>query len=136
MYIKKVVVDRSNIDGKGVFAVDDIQKDEIVWIFKNGYDISQSDDEFQKLSEEEKSHLAHTAYFSNWSGLWVYPPIGDVAEYTNHSTNNNLTVKFDPKISTEPIFIANRLIKAGEELTNNYHEFDAITREQKPKWSL
>lgn len=135
MYIKKVTVDKSNIDGRGVFAGEDITKDEIVWIFKKGYDVSKSDEEFQKLPESEKLHLSHTAYLSPWSGMWVYPPFGDAAEYTNHSTKNNLTVKFDPEISLEPIFIANRKIDAGEELTNNYYDFDEITRKQKPGWT-
>ena len=135
MYIKKIKVDKSHINGKGVFADEEIQQNEIVWIFKNGYDVRKGDEEFQKLPESERQHLSHTAYFSPWSGMWVYAPIGDAAEFTNHSATNNLSVKFDNEISSEPFFVTNRYINQGEELTNNYYEFDEITRKQKPDWA-
>ena len=135
MYIKKVKIGTSEIDGNGVFALEDISKNEIVWVFKDGFDISMTDKMFQQLPGIESEHLSHTAYLSPWSGNWVYPPIGDAAEYTNHSNNNNLVVKYDVTISVEPVFISKRDIKSGEELTNNYHEFDEITRKQKPDWA-
>jgi len=135
MYIKQVKIDKSEIDGRGVFSLERIPKGEIVWILKDGYDVMKTDEEFQLLSEAEKEHLAHTAYLSPWSGKWIYPPIGDVAEYTNHSSNNNLNAVYDPAISPEPVFITNREIEIGDELTNNYHEFDEITKTQKPEWA-
>ena len=135
MYIKKVKVDESQIDGKGVFAQETIKEGEVVWIFKDGYDNKKTNEEFQQLAESEKRHLSHTAYLSPWSKMWVYPPYGDAAEYTNHSIDNNLGVVYDPAVSPEPIFIADRDIEIGEELTNNYHEFDETTKNQKPDWA-
>lgn len=135
MYIVKVKVAKSQIDGNGVFAENDIPKGEIVWIFQQDHDQRLSDTAFQNLSITEREHLSHTAYFSPWSHLWVFPPEGDAAEYTNHSDEHNLSVKFDAAISPEPYFVANREIKEGEELTNNYHEFDEITRQIKPDWA-
>jgi len=69
---------------------------------------------FQQLPEIESEHLSHTTYLSPWSENWVYPPTGDAAEYTNHSNNNNLVVKYDVTISVEPVFISRRDIKFGE----------------------
>jgi len=135
MYITKVQIAKSKIDGDGVFTEVDISKDTKVWVFKEGYDQRLTNTEFQSLSSAEKDHLSHTAYFSPWSNMWVFPPTGDPAEYTNHSSHNNLTVIFDSVVSPEPYFIANRDIAQGEELTNNYHEFDEITRQTMPEWA-
>jgi len=135
MYVVDIKVSKSPIDGEGVFTERDIPKDKIVWLFKQDHDQRLTDTEFQKLSSNKKEHLSHTAYFSPWSNLWVFPPQGDPAEYTNHSDKHNLSVIFDEDVSPEPYFIANRDITAGEELTNNYHEFDEITRKTKPDWA-
>jgi SET domain-containing protein len=45
-------------------------------------------------------------------------------------------VVVDTDISTEPFFVANRDIMAGEEITNNYHELDEAikTKEVVPDW--
>lgn len=135
MYIKRIKVANSSIDGKGVFANESISKGEIVWIFSKGHDFAITDQEFQNLPQTKKDHLQHTAYLSPWTKLWVFPPSDDPAEYTNHSTSNNLSVIFDKSVSSEPYFIANRDIKVGEELTNNYHEFDEATRSANPDWA-
>lgn len=55
-----------------------------------------------------------------------------MALYTNHSGHNNLSVKYDISISEESFFIANRDIQEGEELTNNYYEFDEAIKIKKP----
>ena len=135
MYIITTNVATSTIEGKGVFTLETIPKSKIVWLFNKSHDIRKTKEEFDKLSDREKEHLSKTAYYSSWSDLWVYPPKGDPAEFTNHSSMNNLSVAYDPSVSPEPYFIANRDIKVGEELTNNYLEFDEITRQTKPNWA-
>lgn len=136
MYIIKVKVGDSKLHGKGVFTLEPIAKGEVVWVFREGYDNRKTSEEFQEMDDDDKEHLSHTAYFSAWSKMWVYPPYGDAAEYTNHSKENNLGVTYNKNISSEPVFIANRDIEVGEELTNNYHEFDEVTKTYKPEWSL
>lgn len=135
MYKVLVNVKTSNIDGKGVFAQQDIEKDTIVWQYNAGHDHAITQAEFDAKDMVEKEYLHRVAYLSPWSNLWVYPPKGDPAEYTNHSPDNNLTVRFDEDVSSEPYFIANRDISLGDELTNNYHEFDKITQTAKPQWA-
>jgi len=132
MYVVDVEVKESNIHGMGVFAKDNIGKGTIVWQFTSGHDQRISKDEFDKLPD--KAELVHVAYLSPASGQMVYPPKGDPACYTNHSPNNNLSTVFDMSVSVEPYFIANRDIKAGEELTNNYLEFDKISQTLKDRW--
>ena len=135
MYVVDVNVSQSPIDGQGVFSKGDIPNGKIVWLFQQDHDQRLTDDEFQKLPSDKKEHLSHTAYFSPWSNLWVFPPENDPAEYTNHSDGHNLSVVFDESVSPEPYFVANRDIQSGEELTNNYHEFDEITCQTKPDWA-
>ena len=135
MYIVKVEVRDSEIDGKGVFTLQDISKGDVVWKFDLSHDQVMSPEAFSKLSENEKEKLLRVAYLSRRTKQWVYPPAGDAAEFTNHSKENNLSVMYNPDISEEPIFFANRNISSGEELTNNYNDFDDLTeRDTKPEW--
>lgn len=135
MYVVPVKVAKSEIDGSGVFADAKIAKGTIVWIYKEGHDLTLSPSEYESVSAEKKNILEKTAYLSPWSGLWVFPPENDPAQFTNHSPRNNLSVVFDSKVSSEPYFIANKDIKVGEEITNNYHEFDKITQQTEPTWA-
>lgn len=135
MYVVPVKVSKSEIDGSGVFAEASIAKESIVWVYKDGHDLSLTPDEYKLLTLNKKNILNKIAYLSPWSGLWVFPPHNDPAQFTNHSPRNNLSVVFDDKISAEPYFIANKDIEVGEELTNNYHEFDKITQLTKPVWA-
>lgn len=135
MYVVPVTVAESKIDGKGVFARFAIAKGSVAWIYKEGYDIQLTPNEYDSLPAVKKIAMDKTGYLSPWSGLWIFPPNKDPAQFTNHSLKNNLSVIYDSKVSPEPYFIANKDIEAGEELTNNYYEFDAITRQTKPTWA-
>lgn len=135
MYIVPVEVKDSSIDGKGVFTKENIKKDSIVWRFTKGHDKKMTQQQFAQLDPSKQKELQRIAYLSPTTGLWVMPPDGDTACYTNHSPNsNNLNVKVDLKISDEPIFIANRDVETGEELTNNYLEFDEKTKSKSFDW--
>lgn len=85
-----------------------------------------SQEQFARISDTHKAAIQKTGYLSPWSNMWVFPLLNDPAQYTNHKADNNLSVKFDPRVSGEPYFVANRDIAKGEELTNNYLEFDKI----------
>lgn len=124
MYLVKVLIRNSTIEGKGVFSVDNIPKGTVVWKFNSTHDQSLSSEEFDALNDAERARLYRVAYLSPSSNRWVFPPDDDPARYTNHSTANNLSVVFDSSSSDEPIFIANRDIPGGEELTVDYTEFD------------
>ncbi len=112
------------IEGKGVFSLEDIKKDSVVWKFDSTHDKSLSPSEFDKLDTESKTALLRVAYLSEKSNQYIYPPEEDPARFTNHSETNNLSVVSNESISEEPIFVANRDIKMGGELTVNYTEFD------------
>lgn len=135
MYLCKVEVRDSNIEGKGVFITESTVKGSVVWKFNSGSDKSMTQVEYTALNEESKREMEKVGYLSPSSGLWIYPSEDDVARYTNHSTlHNNLSVKFDSEISPEVFFIANRNIGEGEELIVNYLEFDEFIKNTKPDW--
>lgn len=135
MYIVSIEVKESPIDGKGVFAKEDIAKGSIVWQYTEGHDKKMTVDEFNELDKSTKKALQRIAYLSPTSGLWVRPPDNDPACYTNHDPEtSNTTVEVDSAVSDEPIFVANRNIRAGEEITNNYTEFDSNSIPEKFEW--
>ena len=137
MYLVKIIAGESKIQGRGVFAEQAIEKGEIVWKFVDGHDKTISVEEYKDLSQEEKDYLDKVAYLSATSNQYIFPPENDPALYTNHDENNhNLSVVVNLDISPEPYFIANIAIGSGEELTNNYHEFDEAikSKEVVPEW--
>jgi SET domain-containing protein len=134
MYVFKIETHKSGIEGVGVFALEKIGKNAIVWKFDPTHDKSISVDEYNLCSKEAQDELDRVAYLSPTTGRYVYPPENDPARYTNHSRQNNLTVAVNKDVSDEPYFIANRDIDIGEELTNNYLEFDDALKSSRPKW--
>jgi len=135
MYLVSVEVKRSAIDGLGVFAKYPINKGTVVWQFEASHDQVCTVDDFESLAKAKQDELKRVAYLSPTTNRWVYPPEDDPARFTNHSNENNLSVVIDPSVSEEPYFIANKNIAAGQELTNNYREFDQITQRERPKWA-
>ncbi len=135
MYLVPVEVKESSIDGKGVFAKDPITQNTIVWQYTEGHDSKMTKEDFSQLEESAKVSLVRVAYLSPTTSMYVMPPEGDPARYTNHNpSSNNISVVIDKAISDEPFFVANRNIKAGEEITNDYLEFDDNSREDRFKW--
>lgn len=135
MYTIPVEVSKSKIDGQGVFTKTNIKNGSIVWQYTNGHDRKMSIKEFDNLDENTRTKLQRIAYLSPYTNLWVIPPEDDPACFTNHDpVTHNTSVVFDEKISDEPLFVANRNINAGEEITNNYLEFDNNSVTEKFKW--
>ena len=134
MFCFKVFVNDSEIQGKGVFADEDIPKDSIVWIFKEGYDKRDGKEFVDNLSKEHKEYYEKHCYLSRVSNTWVCPPKDDPSNYVNHNRKSNLIIRFDKKISPEIFFVSNKDIKKGEEITNNYAEFDEFTKNTNPEW--
>ena len=110
----------------GVFSKEAIPKGSVVWKYDPNHDQHLTLKEYEQLSATKKAYLEKVAYLSPTSHQYIFPPENDPALYTNHdSQHHNLSAVTDLSVSTEPYFIANRDISRGEELTNNYHEFDA-----------
>lgn len=134
MYLVPVEIKKSKIEGRGVFSRLNIPKGAIVWRYKKGHDHVLSKLDFNALPQNKKNELRRVGYLSETTDRFIYPPADDPACYTNHSSNNNTAVVYDSEISEEPIFVANRDINKGEEITNDYREFDEFSRTDNHNW--
>jgi SET domain-containing protein len=100
--------------GLGLFTKEFIPKDSLVWEFIEGVDIKISQEKFDTLEEVQKE------YFYKYGWLeedGYYYSSCDLTNFINHSYNPNL------KIEGEIIY-ASIDIQEGEELFENYQEFD------------
>ena len=113
---------KSSIHGLGVFAARDIQEGEIVW--QNDFAVDVLFDPYSLLDSPFKVWVLNHAYLCEAG--WVLS--ADNGLYTNHSNDPN-TRQIDLDQDSIPILRAVRLIKAGEEITTDYKEFDESKKE-------
>jgi SET domain-containing protein len=100
--------------GLGLFTKEFIPKDSVVWEFIEGVDIKISQEKFDTLEEVQKEYF----YKYGWLEEDGYHYSScDLTNFINHSYNPNL------KIEGEIIY-ASIDIQEGEELFENYQEFD------------
>lgn len=115
----KYKLDKSPIHGIGLFADQDIKKGQLLFT-GSPLDINLPKEEFEKLDEKEKTELRWWGFFDKNVGIWHSD--FDVSKFINHSVDG--TVIQDPN-HEDTYLIAARDIKQGEELTQNYLEFES-----------
>lgn len=115
MLLVKTVLQHSVTHGMGVFAAEFIPKGTRVWEYYEGFDTRVSEEFVGSLPQPAQSTLRH--YCALWGGGYVIS--ADDARYLNHSSTPNLKTFDDPDMD-----VALRDILAGEELTEDYGEFD------------
>ena len=104
-----VIISRSEISGRGLFANRDFKKGEII-IKWNPKILTKN--QFQKLPDEEK----HFVYELAGKYLYMQPP----EKYMNHSCESNTTAKNLSDIAVHDI-------KKGEEITADYSNDGVIS---------
>ncbi|MEK6817633.1 MAG: SET domain-containing protein [Nanoarchaeota archaeon] len=117
MLLVKTHLDKSKVQGIGLFADEFIPKGTLIWKFVSGFDFALKKENLNKLPEVAKSWVLHYGYYNEGEGGHVI--CVDNGRFMNHSENSNTT---DTNIIGT---IAIRDIKKGEEITCNYFEFDA-----------
>lgn len=113
----------SAIHGMGLFAVDPVRGGTQVWRFLPGFDHSFSPEEFERLPELAREHARWFCFVSRLDGHVILS--GDHACFINHCLAPNTGAPADakPPVTT----VALRDIRAGEEITCNYADYDADT---------
>ena len=103
--VKDIMIKKSKIGGKGIFAGRDFKKGEIIIKWDISHQLTP--EEVKKLPEAEKRYIA------NLEGKYILmqPP----AKYVNHSCDAN-------SYADNFCDIAKRHIRKGEEITANYSE--------------
>lgn len=117
----KTVAGPSIVAGTGLFADEFIPRGTIVWEFTPGIDEAFTKAEVEDLPEPKQSEILSLfhAYISKQTGLYIN--CGDNAKYVNHSYNPNIILRHGDQ---EEICYAIRDIQKGEEITENYNDFD------------
>ena len=112
-------LDKSNRHGIGLFADQNINKGDVVYTSSPILDTNISREQFDSLSESEKKEILWWGFFDEHSQKWHVD--FDVSKFINHSYEATLT---QDKKHKEAYLVAVKDIKRGEELTQNYLEFE------------
>jgi len=124
MILVKSKTGQSKIHGIGLFADQFISKGTKVWEYTNWFDFSLNKGQVEKLSDASREQFLNYAYLSKSTKKYVL--CSDDARFFNHQKDAN-TICVVPKNSkfedALECFALRDIIK-GEELTNNYLEFD------------
>lgn len=113
-------LDRSDHHGVGLFASENIKKGTLIYTASPLLDVNITQEQFDALDEKEKKEIRWWGFFDEPSQKWHVD--FDVSHFINHSYEG--TVTQDPE-HTEAYLVASRDISAGEELTQNYLEFES-----------
>ena len=115
MLVIKTYVSQSPINGTGVFADEFVREGDVVWVFQSGFDTTYSDEQFKHLPTIAQEYVTHYGYYSKAEGGYIL--CADNARFTNHSLHPTI-------VSDSTRAIATRDIQRGEEITENYYNFD------------
>ena len=121
MLLIKATAKTSSIHGLGLFADQNIAKGTKIWQFSPGLDLEIEPSDFEKLTQSEKEFINFYGFRSKKTDK--YHLSFDNVRFINHSKEGNITIDQTTHDVEYPL-TANRDIKAGEELTQNYFEFD------------
>ncbi len=112
-------------DGIGLFAMEPIKKGEVVIVPSTpGLDVELEKEEFDKLPKQEQEVILHYGFRNKFNNKFHLN--FDNARFINHSKSGNL--KLDE--ATKSLF-AIRDINIGEELTQDYSEFEELREDLK-----
>ena len=114
-------LEKSPINGIGLFAKETILVGTLVWEFTLAFDTEIAPEAFAALPLGAREYLLHYGNLTESSGTSpskaVYLLCGDNARFMNHSNTPNVSSGTDRNCALRDIL-------AGEELTCDYREFD------------
>ena len=126
MMLIRVRVGSSPIHGLGVFTVEPLRAGTPIWRFQPGFDQVFSPAAFDALPARAREHLRWFGYLRADDRGWVLS--GDHACFMNHAPQPNTGAGnfAGPDVTT----VALHDIAAGQELTCDYHAFDAAAADK------
>lgn len=106
--------------GIGLFTLEPVKKGEVVITPSTpGLDLELSKEDFETLPEEEKSVILNYGFLNKFNN--TYHLNFDNARFINHSTEGNIKLN-----ESDLSLYATRDIAVGEELVQDYSEFEAL----------
>src|SRR5205809_1805618 len=116
----KYKLDKSEYHGIGLFADQDLVKGQLIYTASPVLDVNINQEQFNSLTEEEKKEIRWWGFQIPETGNWHVD--FDVSKFINHSYEPTVTQNSNQK---DAYLVATKDIKAGEELTQNYLEFES-----------
>jgi SET domain-containing protein len=107
--------------GLGLFALEFIPNQSIVWEYKEGFDIRFDPIKLNELNEAQQAHFKKYAWLEKMASddKEYYYCNADLCGFTNHSKNPNIS-------SRGHYTIAIKNIEIGQEILIDYSEFDSL----------
>lgn len=110
----------SDLQGMGLFANQAVKAGEIIYTASPLLDLNITQQQFDSLDQKEKDEVLWWGFFDEPSQRWHVD--FDVSKFINHSYDATVTQHAG---HDEAYLIASRDIAPGEELTQNYLEFES-----------
>jgi SET domain-containing protein len=109
----------SDLHGVGLFADEDIKQGQLIYTASPLLDLNITQEQFDNLDQKEKDEILWWGFFDRPSQMWHVD--FDVSKFINHSDNATVTQDDGHE---EAYLVAVRDVQPGEELTQNYLEFE------------
>ena len=116
----KYKLDTSKHHGIGLFAGEDIPKGKLIYTPSPLLDVNITQEQFDLLAENEKQEILWWGFYDKLNQKWHVD--FDVTHFINHSYEANITQN---ERYVDAYLVTVRDIKEGEELTQNYLEFES-----------
>jgi SET domain-containing protein len=120
MLLVKTRLDKSKIEGIGLFADEFIPKGTTVWELNDLIDLSLSETSLKELSPPAREQILKYSYLDKRNHRYVL--CGDDARFFNHSDTPNCIDEMNGPNGGRTVSL--RDIEPGEELTCDYSVFD------------
>lgn len=112
----KYKVKPSNLSGVGLFADQDIKKDDLIYTPNQLLDVDLTQEQFDTLDPVEQAEVRYYGYWNKYSNRWHVA--FESIRFLNHGELGVANVTQDE----EMVMVAVRDISAGEELLQDYKE--------------
>jgi SET domain-containing protein len=109
----------SGLHGVGLFANEAIKKGQLIYTASPLLDLNITQEQFDSLEQGEKDEILWWGFFDHPSQMWHVD--FDVSKFINHASNATVT---QDENHDEAYLVAARDVQPGEELTQNYLEFE------------
>lgn len=117
----KYKLNTSDKHGIGLFADEDLKSGQLVYTASPILDVNITKDQFDSLSTNEQEEIRWWGFFDESSEHWHVD--FDVSKFVNHAKDGTLTQDTN---HADAYLITTRDVNKGEELTQNYLEFESM----------
>lgn len=115
----KYKLKHSELHGIGLFVDQSVNSGDVIYTASPLLDLNLSQEEFESLDQKEKDEVLWWGFYDQPSQKWHVD--FDVSKFINHSDDATVAQHEDYE---DAYLVATRDLSIGEELTQNYLEFE------------